>query len=49
LIEIKKLLDFRKRVYADCDFSFDTDGLTAVEVADKVLNNDAIIKIVALA
>jgi shikimate kinase len=42
LIEIKKLLDFRKRVYADCDFSFDTDGLTAVEVADKILNNDVI-------
>jgi shikimate kinase len=42
LIEIKKLLDFRKSVYADCDFSFDTDGLTAGEVADKILNNDAI-------
>ncbi|MDR0820455.1 MAG: shikimate kinase [Endomicrobium sp.] len=45
LIEIKKLLDFRKSVYADCDFSFNTDGLTAVEVADKVLNNDAIKKL----
>jgi shikimate kinase len=42
LVEIKKLLDFRKSVYADCDFSFDTDGLTIVEVADKILNNDAI-------
>jgi shikimate kinase len=42
LIEITKLLDFRKSVYADCDFSFDTAGLTVVEVADKVLNNDAI-------
>jgi shikimate kinase len=42
LIEIKKLLDFRKSVYADCDFSFDTDGLTAVEVSDKILNNDVI-------
>ncbi|OEG70599.1 hypothetical protein ATZ36_16520 [Candidatus Endomicrobiellum trichonymphae] len=42
LIAIKKLLDFRKSVYADCDFSFDTDGLTAVEVADKILNNDVI-------
>lgn len=42
LIEIEKLLDFRKSVYADCDFSFDTDSLTTVEVADKILNNDAI-------
>jgi shikimate kinase len=42
LIEIKKLLDFRKSIYEDCDFSFDTDGLTTVEVADKILNNDVI-------
>jgi shikimate kinase len=45
LIEIKKLLDFRKSVYTDCNFSFDTDGLTTVEVVDKVLNNDAIKKL----
>jgi shikimate kinase len=44
LVEIEKLLDFRKSAYADCDFSFDTDGLTAVEVADKILNNDVIKK-----
>jgi shikimate kinase len=42
LIEIKKLLDFRKSAYADCDFYVGTDGLTAVEVAYKVLNNDVI-------
>jgi shikimate kinase len=42
LIEIKKLLDFRKSAYADCDFSFDTDGFTADKVADKILNNDVI-------
>jgi shikimate kinase len=42
LIEIKKLLDFRKSAYADCDFSFNTDGLTIVEVVGKVLNYDAI-------
>jgi shikimate kinase len=45
LIKIKELLDFRKSAYADCDFSFDTDGLTVVEVADKILNNYAIKKL----
>ncbi|MDR0800216.1 MAG: shikimate kinase [Endomicrobium sp.] len=42
LVEIKKLLNFRKNFYADCDFSFNTDGLSAAEVADKVLNDDTI-------
>ncbi|MCA6072713.1 MAG: shikimate kinase [Endomicrobium sp.] len=38
LIEIKKLLDVRKSVYADYDFTFNTDGLMANEVADCILN-----------
>ncbi|MCA6084741.1 shikimate kinase [Candidatus Endomicrobiellum agilis] len=45
LTEIKKLLNFRKTFYMDCDFSFDTDGLSAAKVADKVLNNDTIKKL----
>ncbi|GHT46632.1 shikimate kinase [Endomicrobiia bacterium] len=44
LNEIKKLLAFRKDAYNDCDFSFNTDGLTTHEVADIILNNNDIIK-----
>lgn len=38
LMEIKKLLDVRKGIYADCDFIFNTNGLSANEVADCILN-----------
>jgi len=45
LSEIKKLLDARKDAYADCDFVFNTDGLTPEKVADKILNDESIRKL----
>jgi shikimate kinase len=42
LSEIKKLLNVRKNAYMDCDFVFNTDGLTPERIADKILNNESI-------
>ncbi len=39
LKEIAKLLEKRKNFYAVNDFSFDTDELSASEVAEKILNH----------
>jgi shikimate kinase len=48
LNEINKLLTFRKDAYDDCDFSFNTDGLTAFEVANVILNNNDIVKLLKI-
>ncbi|MDR3256703.1 MAG: shikimate kinase [Endomicrobium sp.] len=45
LSEIKKLLTVRKDAYKNYDISFNTDGLTASEVADKILSENSIRKI----
>jgi shikimate kinase len=44
LNEIKKIMDFRKKNYSNCDFSFDTDNLTPLEVANKILNNNDVMR-----
>jgi shikimate kinase len=37
LLEIRKLLKIRESAYSDCDFVFDTNGLTPKEVASNIL------------
>jgi len=39
LAEIRWLLSLRKSFYEDCNFAFNTDGLTPSEVADIILDN----------
>jgi shikimate kinase len=48
LDEINKLLTFRKDAYNDCDFSFNTDALTASQVANAILNNSDIVKLLKI-
>jgi shikimate kinase len=48
LNEINKLLAFRKDVYNDCDFAFNTNGLTVREAADAILNNIDMIKLLKI-
>ncbi|MDR3113838.1 MAG: shikimate kinase [Endomicrobium sp.] len=36
--KIRELLKKRKELYADCDYSFETDGLSADEAAEKILD-----------
>jgi shikimate kinase len=36
--KIKELLAKREELYADCDYSFKTDGLSADEAAEKILD-----------
>jgi shikimate kinase len=38
LDEIIKLLELRKEVYSDCDYAFNTDGLTPRQVVNNILN-----------
>jgi shikimate kinase len=38
LDEIRRLLELRKEMYLDCDYAFDTDGLTPYQVANNILN-----------
>ena len=38
LIKIKELLQARKDAYANCDFSFNTDGLSILEVVEEIIN-----------
>lgn len=38
LDEIKRLLELRKEIYSDCDYAFNTDGLTPYQVASNILN-----------
>ena len=45
LAEIKKLLIQRKDAYTNCDFSFDTSGLSVTQVADKILSDENIVKL----
>ena len=35
--QIERLLEARKPFYGNCDFSFETDNLTPLQVADKIL------------
>ncbi|MDR1401225.1 MAG: shikimate kinase [Endomicrobium sp.] len=44
LKEIKRLLNLRENFYSDCDFSFNTDNLTSIEVADEILSSNVAIK-----
>ncbi|MDR2644785.1 MAG: shikimate kinase [Endomicrobium sp.] len=39
LDEIKRLLELRKEVYSDCDYAFNTDGLTPGQVVNNILNS----------
>jgi shikimate kinase len=39
LDEIKRLLELRKEVYSDCDYAFNTDGLTPRQVVNNILNS----------
>jgi shikimate kinase len=39
LDEIKRLLELRKEVYLDCDYAFNTDGLTPRQVVNNILNS----------
>ncbi|MDR1103908.1 MAG: shikimate kinase [Endomicrobium sp.] len=39
LDEIKRLLELRKEVYSDCDYTFNTDGLTPRQVVNNILNS----------
>jgi shikimate kinase len=39
LDEIKRLLELRKEVYSDCDYAFNTDGLTPRQVVNDILNS----------
>jgi shikimate kinase len=45
LAKIKELLDVRKEVYANCDFSFNTEGLCIREVVSGLINklNDPVL------
>jgi shikimate kinase len=38
LDEIKKLLESRKEIYSNCDYAFNTDGLTPRQVVNNILN-----------
>ncbi|MDR3306536.1 MAG: shikimate kinase [Endomicrobium sp.] len=38
LDEIKRLLELRKEVYSDCDYAFNTDGLTSRQVVNNILS-----------
>ncbi|MCL2335633.1 MAG: shikimate kinase [Endomicrobia bacterium] len=46
LNEIKRLLEQRREAYSNCDFSFDTGGLSAGEAAEKILENNEIMKLI---
>jgi shikimate kinase len=39
LDEIKRLLELRKEVYLNCDYAFNTDGLTPSQVVNSILNS----------
>jgi shikimate kinase len=39
LDEIKRLLELRKEVYSDCDYAFNTDGLTPRQVVNNILKS----------
>ncbi|MDR3195910.1 MAG: shikimate kinase [Endomicrobium sp.] len=38
LDEIKRLLELRKEAYSDCDYAFNTDGLTPRQVVNNILS-----------
>jgi len=48
LAEIKKLLEQRTEAYSSCDFSFDTDGCDSRKVAEKILENTEISKLLGI-
>jgi shikimate kinase len=39
LDEIKRLLELRKELYSDCDYAFNSDGLTPRQVVNNILNS----------
>lgn len=45
MAEIKKLLLERKEAYMNCDFAFDTEGLSVAQIADRILNDGGIVKL----
>ncbi|MDR1195574.1 MAG: shikimate kinase [Endomicrobium sp.] len=44
--EIKKLLLQRKDAYKNCDFAFNTEGLTAQQCAEEILNDENVRKLI---
>lgn len=45
MVQIKKLLSERKEAYMNCDFAFDTDNLSVKQVADIILSDSSIVKL----
>ena len=43
--EIKKLLEQRKEAYKNCDFAFNTEGLSPMQCAEEILKDENIKKI----
>jgi shikimate kinase len=44
--EIKKLLSLRKDAYKNCDFAFNTEGLTPERCAEEILNDENVRKLI---